>query len=511
MREQLGRTTSVALFLAATLVMTGPALANGATTRAAPTSRPVAASRARALANGPTVVAADPQPLDRSFTWYHGLGFDAASAPTLASMQAWLASPYRAIGIYIGGVGRFDQTQTNLTASWVRLIATVGWKAQPIYEGLQAPAPCYAGPKPKMTTGLESAQGHDAALDAVTQARALGIGSGSDIYYDMEAYTPGTSCSGSVLKFLSGWTSTLRANGYSSGVYGSLASGIADVANPTALPGFVAPDKTWIARYDGKQGVYGYAPYVLDSQFSPYRRMHQYAGGHTETYGGVTINIDSSYLDTDPNRGNPFGQIDAVAGGPSKVTARGWAIDPDTRSPTLVQMYVDSRANAVTRANLPRPDVGSSYPAAGPDHGYTLTMAATPGRHTVCLYAINAGPGFSRLLGCRVVTAASSNPFGVIDTVTTRPGAVTARGWAIDPDTSSPILVQMYVDSRANAVTWASRPRPDVGAVYPAAGPNHGYTLSLAATAGRHTVCLYAINTGPGATRTLGCRAVTVP
>ena len=126
-------------------------------------------------------------------------------------------------------------------------------------------------------------------------------------------------------------------------------------------------------------------------------------GGHTETYGGVPINIDNNYLYTDPNGGDPFGQIDAVTGGPSKVTASGWAIDPDTSSAILVQMYVDGRANALTWANLPRPDIGAAFPAAGPNHGYSLTMQTTPGSHTVCLYAINNGPGTSSTLGCQVV------------------------------------------------------------------------------------------------------------
>ncbi len=453
-----------------------------------------------------------PTPLDRSFTWYYGSGFDACTAPALSTMQTWRDfSPYRSIGIYIGGNSR-GCDQANLTASWVRSIATMGWKAQPVYVGVQAP--CSTTVKATMTPGLEAAQGRDSALDAVAQATALGIGSGSDIYYDMEAYTRSSACSGSVLTFLSAWTSTLHANGYSSGVYSSVASGIQDVANPTALPGFVPPDKIWIAQWKVPPNVYGHAPYVADSQFSPYRRIHQYLGGHPEAYGAITINIDNNLLDTDSNRGNPFGSIDAVTTGPSKVTAAGWAIDPDTSSPIMVQMYVDGLANAVTWADQPRSDVGVAFPAAGPNHGYSLTMASTPGRHTVCLYAINAGPGFSRQLGCRVVTVLSSDPFGSIDAVTTGFNAgsrwVTASGWAIDPDTSSPILVQMYIDSRANTVTWAGQPRPDVGAVFPAAGPNHGYSLTMATTPGSHTVCLYAINTGPGTSRPLGCRAVNV-
>jgi hypothetical protein len=137
-------------------------------------------------------------------------------------------------------------------------------------------------------------------------------------------------------------------------------------------------------------------------------------------------------------------------------------------------------------------------------------MQTTPGPHTVCLYAINTGPGTSSLLGCRTATAASSDPFGQIEAVTNGSSQVTASGWAIDPDTSSPIIVQMYIDGRANALTWANQPRPDVGTAYPAAGPNHGYTLTMQTTPGPHIVCLYAINTGPGTSSPLGCRAINV-
>jgi Domain of unknown function (DUF1906) len=471
-----------------------------------------AAPRALTLAttNATSVPAAttDPPPLDRSFTWHYGRGFDACTAPDLSSMQTWLASPYRSIGIYVGGASRAC-SQTNLTASWVRSIATIGWKAQPIYVGLQAP--CSTTLTATMALGQEWTQGRAAALDAIAQAKALGIGRGSDIYYDMESYPQSTSCSGSVRAFLSSWTATLRYNGYSSGVYSSLYSGIADLANGAAQPGFVGPDKIWIADWNNMANVYGYAPSVADSQWAPYSRMHQYLGGHNESYGAVTINVDSSYLDTDPNRGNPVGQFDSSGSGPSKVTANGWALDPDTSSPIIVQMYVDGRTNALVWAGLPRPDIATAYPAAGPNHGYSLTMSAAPGLHTVCLYAINTGPGFSRSLGCRMVTAASSNPFGQLDAVSAGPGAVTARGWAIDPDTSSPIIVQMYVDDRANALTWANQPRPDVGAVYPSAGPNHGYSLTMNTTRGLHKVCLYAINTGPGTSRPLSCRSISVP
>jgi N-acetylmuramoyl-L-alanine amidase len=206
---------------------------------------------------------------------------------------------------------------------------------------------------------------------------------------------------------------------------------------------------------------------------------------------------------------NPFGQIDSSSAGPLSVTARGWAVDPDTSAPIIVQMYMDGVANALTWANLTRPDVGAAFPSSGPNHGYTLTMRTTPGPHTVCLYGINTGLGTSSMLGCRTVTVAH-DPFGQIDAVSAGTSRVTASGWAIDPDTRAPIMVQMYLDDRANALTWASLTRPDVGGVYPAYGPNHGYTLTMQTTAGPHTACLYGINTGPGASSQLGCRAVTV-
>ena len=39
-------------------------------------------------------------------TSYTGLGFDACTAPSAAQMQAWQRSPYRAVGVYIGGADR---------------------------------------------------------------------------------------------------------------------------------------------------------------------------------------------------------------------------------------------------------------------------------------------------------------------------------------------------------------------------------------------------------------------
>jgi hypothetical protein len=85
------------------------------------------------------------------------------------------------------------------------------------------------------------------------------------------------------------------------------------------------------------------------------------------------------------------------------VTVSGWTLDPDTTASIPVHIYVDAAGTAFT-ANRDRPDVGAVYPALGAAHGFSETVAATPGSHQVCAYGINTGPGGPALLGCRTVT-----------------------------------------------------------------------------------------------------------
>ena len=56
------------------------------------------------------------------------------------------------------------------------------------------------------------------------------------------------------------------------------------------------PDDAWIANWNGQASVFG-DQYVSDSLWADHQRVHQYKGGHKETWGGVTINIDSDYVD----------------------------------------------------------------------------------------------------------------------------------------------------------------------------------------------------------------------
>lgn len=173
---------------------------------------------------------------------------------------------------------------------------------------------------------------------------------------------------------------------------------------------------------------------------------------------------------------------------------------------------MDGRFAAALTADGTRSDVGAAYPAFGPAHGFSTTVSAGPGAHTVCTYGINVGPGSGNpLLGCRSVTVAANLPVGSFDYLGRAVGGMYVAGWALDPNTTGPIDVHVYADGQLAAVVAADGARPDVGAVYPTYGSNHGYALDVAAGTGVHTVCTYGINVGAGTqNRTLGCRTMTV-
>lgn len=205
--------------------------------------------------------------------------------------------------------------------------------------------------------------------------------------------------------------------------------------------------------------------------------------------------------------GPPFGSLDVVSAGVGSVSVAGWAIDPDTAAPIQVHVYVGAAGTALA-ADQRRGDVGAVFPPYGPLHGYSATLAAGAGAQQVCAYAINVGSGGNTLLGCRTVTVPGGQPFGSVDVIGRTGSGISVAGWAIDPDTTASIPVHVYVGS-AGYVLEGSQLRPDVGGVFPAYGPYHGFSAVLPDPGGSPTVCAYAINTtGAGGSRLLGCRTL---
>jgi hypothetical protein len=350
---------------------------------------------------------------------FTGLGFDACTAPSSRSMAAWRASsPYEAIGVYIGGLNR-GCSQPNLTASWVSAQTAAGWHLIPTYVGLQSPTSSCSSCA-KLSASQATAQGAAEASDAVAQAASLGIGPGSPIYNDMESYTQTTSASAATLAYLEAWTEKLHSLGYVSGVYSSSASGIEDIAGQIGS-GYNLPDQLWFANWNGQANAAD--PYVPASAWAQHQRIHQYRGGHDESYGGVTINIDNNYVDgatvgtAAPIAANedPVGYLDfAGSPVPGQLRVRGWALDKNAPTePLAIRVYIGGRPGATGAvqqdlgpvASQSRPDVGAKYRLAGSQHGFDVSFPTLKsGAQPVCVYALNAGPGADRLLGCKATT-----------------------------------------------------------------------------------------------------------
>jgi hypothetical protein len=221
-----------------------------------------------------------------------GNGFDACTAPSTATMSAWLQSPYRNVGVYIGGSNR-GCSQPNLNAAWVNTVHDQGWRLIPTYVGLQAP--CASGNVgPRMSSDFNTAigEGYGSALDAVQSAGALGLGPGTPIYFDMEAYTP-SSCGTPVRGFIAGWIFGLHEHQYVAGMYGSAGAGVNDIALAQDDP-LYRLDAIWFAHWNGDPSLFD--PQYFSDSLWPNARIHQFLGGHDESWGGVVINIDSNQV-----------------------------------------------------------------------------------------------------------------------------------------------------------------------------------------------------------------------
>jgi hypothetical protein len=228
---------------------------------------------------------------------YTGLGFDACTAPSTSQMSAWLSSPFRAVGIYIGGANR-GCSQPNLTLGWVQTVLNQGWKLIPIYVGLQAP--CASISAAKIDPANAGAQGAAAAEDAINRAAALGIGGQRPLFFDMEAYdNTNSGCVAAVRAFVSGWVGRLHQGSYLAGFYSSAASGVADQSAIAGNPAYNQLDFMWFAHWNNDPSVNEPTKaWLPDHLWANHQRIHQYQGGHQETFAGVTINIDRDFVDS---------------------------------------------------------------------------------------------------------------------------------------------------------------------------------------------------------------------
>ncbi|HLJ87647.1 MAG TPA: glycoside hydrolase domain-containing protein [Candidatus Angelobacter sp.] len=252
---------------------------------------PMASNGTLTLANKSTLIdAGAPTIHNTAVVNLTAKGFDQCAAGTVSQMQHWFTNtPWSFANIYMGGSNRAC-SQANLTSSWVNSIFAQGWDLVPTWVGLQAPgSSCTGCSQMSSNTTTAKQQGINEANAATSAANSLGLTPPTVIYFDLERYDPTSNAAAAA--FVEGWVTRLHQLGNRAGVYGSAANAAADwatIANP--------PDAVWIASWNGSTSVFGLSG-LSDSLWTNHQRIHQFEGGHNETWGGVTFNIDSDSSD----------------------------------------------------------------------------------------------------------------------------------------------------------------------------------------------------------------------
>ena len=229
-----------------------------------------------------------------------GHGFDKCEVARPDQLLDWsYNSPYRAVNLYIGGTSRACSNRA-LSASLLHEFARQGWTFIPTWVGPQAP--CYTHQKERMDPNPAVAywQGVGEAANAAGVLAVLGLteadGRGSIVYYDMEYYdTNNVQCHEAVKSFIAGWTAQLHLRGQLSGVYGVGATLNAFANQPEP------PDAIWAANwirsyFDPSVTVWDVLRLSNDLWIN-HQRLRQYTGGHIETWGSTSLNIDADVLD----------------------------------------------------------------------------------------------------------------------------------------------------------------------------------------------------------------------
>jgi hypothetical protein len=440
---------------------------------------------------------------------FTGMGFDTCAAPSLATMQQWYASsPYRALGIYIGGSMRACG-DGNLSSSWVGQVTGAGWGLVPIYVGVQAPCVNQSN-LATIDPAKAAAQGAASADDAVARAQTFGLGSGTPIYYDMEAYdTTVSGCTQTVRTFLTAWTTELHRLGYRSGAYGSTSSLMVDLSNAVGTSGFTPPDDVWFAHWNGLQTLSDAASYPAfkDSYWAFGQRIHQYRTV-TETWGGVSLSIDASWVG-----GHVAGTPVPVDYGPGTYGPGGTSF---VFTGSMAYWYPAApqglRARAyVTYANGAKESNGATWSPQLAPGLYAVTAAIPPTKAPArATYTLSDADG-SRVLTVDQATAGPSAPLGRARVAAGRPASVHVGDNDLSP-TPSPTSATVGVD----AVTFslvATAPSAPTG-VTASPGDTRATVRWSAATDNGSPVSAYTVTASPGGARVTtngSARSAVVP
>ncbi|MDQ1738842.1 MAG: hypothetical protein QOE53_494, partial [Pseudonocardiales bacterium] len=204
---------------------------------------------------------------------------------------------------------------------------------------------------------------------------------------------------------------------------------------------------------------------------------------------------------------DPLGRVDVWRLYGRYLKISGWAFDPNaTTSGVRIWFHVNGTPVSYVQTTVYRPGVNAHYSITG-NHGFATTLKLNNGANTVCAYAMNLGAGHYTQIGCKSMSLPGI-PVGYVDSVVQKGSVVTLTGWSFDYDApDAPLTVVARVNGALAGTVGSTILRRDINTLFHGTGL-HGFTVPVRVPAGASTVCVYALNKGPGSTGRPGCRVI---
>lgn len=184
----------------------------------------------------------------------------------------------------------------------------------------------------------------------------------------------------------------------------------------------------------------------------------------------------------------------------NSVRITGWSAVFGNTAPNYIWVNIDGVGRAY-RADLPLSWFDRYAPGSGNNHGFDVTIAASPGPHEICIF--DAATSVSA--GCKSVTVPSPLEQGSLDSLTGGAGSIHATGWSQISGQPTPSYVWVDVDGQGS-VFRADKTLGWFNSYFPGQGNEHGFDITLAAAPGSHRVCVY----GSQKPTLYGCASVAV-
>jgi spore germination protein YaaH len=209
----------------------------------------------------------------------------------------------------------------------------------------------------------------------------------------------------------------------------------------------------------------------------------------------------------------------AAGGGTTTTTIDPASTLPTGTDPSITDPSSSSPTTVAPPTTTPTPSTCAvNHTVWYPDAGTTvlkLQQALAKGLAGIALFAFGyeESTHFDLL---KPIAAALPHPAGVDpigDWTLASPvgGSVQISGWALDPETSLPIVVQVSVDGSIRKSVLANGRRDDVAATWSGNGPYHGADITVPVRKGRHRICVIAKGVGAGTTsKRLVCRTLRI-